>query len=153
MTFIYGALSAAILWGIVILARQTIYGLRGTATKRSVIICTAVHGVFGLCCLGTAIAGLITGVTSLGLLLVFGFITLPLAFVLVKRNFIDKKKQGDQPDAADSKAVDDKNGDSAVESNRWVCPGCGRKNYNYSRSCICGCKRPKQKIDNTAAKE
>jgi len=76
-------LAIGFLAGAVLLFQQTVKGFKRAATKRSVIICTAVYIISGI--------GLIT-VSCFDLSIMFaylliGLVFLALAFFLVKRNF------------------------------------------------------------------
>ena len=87
--FLIGALSAAVLGGIVLLIRQTIRGIKRTATKRSVIICTAIHGVLGLF---FAVMGAI-GFPTTGIYFFVGLAMLGAGTALVMNNFVKKKDE------------------------------------------------------------
>ena len=141
MKILYGTIAAGILWGIVILIRETIRGFRLTATKRSVIICTVIYGVLGPLNTVLGIIGTTMGSGSSPLALFIGLSGLVLAVGLVWKNFVKKGVQSGKTESNVSSAEPETK-EPPVTNENWVCPNCGKENYGYARSCRCGEKKP-----------
>ncbi len=141
MVALYGALAAGILWGFVILIRETVRGFKLKATKRSVIICIAFYGIFGISSVVLGIMGIVSGVNLIALIPI-GLVELALAFGLVYENFINKgNSSGETVDNVSvPKAETNK---SSPANSEWICPNCGKINQNYVGSCGCGTTKPK----------
>ena len=85
-----GALTAAVLGGGYSLIRQTVYGFRGTATKRGVIICSIIYGILGILNIVNSII-----YKTFGLSFVLGIVMEVLCFALIKKNFLNKSENND----------------------------------------------------------
>ena len=150
MRIIYSALSAGLVWGVFILIRQTIAGMRREAKPRNLIICICIYGVIGLFMLGTGIYGIAVGmVDAVGGMMAVGLVCSGLAFGLIWKNYVKKADPAETANATES-AVDpsptaDVSPESKSDSKEWMCPECGNFNKSYSRSCICGAKKPDQR--------
>ena len=141
MRIIYSALSAGLVWGVFILIRQTIAGMRREAKPRNLIICICIYGVIGLFMLGTGIYGIAVGmVDAVGGMMTVGLVCSGLAFGLIWKNYIKKADPAENPSSTAAVSPESKN-----DSKEWMCPECGNFNKSYSRSCICGAKKPDQR--------